>query len=281
MSGLILRKMNFLELDLAIEWAAREGWNPGLHDAGCFYSADPNGFFIGILNGEPVGCISAVAYDDNFGFIGFFIVRPDMRGHSVGLELGHVATAYLGKRNIGLDGVENKVKNYQSYGFKPAYKNIRFKGVAKAAPPVRGIVKASTLPLSEICVYDRNFFPAHRERFLSEWLRQPGATALAALSAQEKLCGYGLVRPCREGFKIGPLFAEDLDTARRLLASLSSCLPHGASFFLDIPSVNADAELLVSEYKMSPVFRTMRMYSQAPPDLPLGKIYGITSFELG
>ena len=29
------------ELALPIEWAAAEGWNPGLHDAPCFHAADP------------------------------------------------------------------------------------------------------------------------------------------------------------------------------------------------------------------------------------------------
>ncbi|HLA33082.1 MAG TPA: GNAT family N-acetyltransferase, partial [Pseudomonas sp.] len=31
--------MTRAEVDLAIDWAAAEGWNPGLHDADCFYAA--------------------------------------------------------------------------------------------------------------------------------------------------------------------------------------------------------------------------------------------------
>ena len=67
------------ELLAAIDWAAAEGWNPGLYDADSFYAADPCGFFMAELNGEPAGCISAVAYDDSFGFMGFYIVRKDLR----------------------------------------------------------------------------------------------------------------------------------------------------------------------------------------------------------
>jgi hypothetical protein len=29
------------ELRIAVDWAADEGWNPGLNDAACFYAADP------------------------------------------------------------------------------------------------------------------------------------------------------------------------------------------------------------------------------------------------
>jgi hypothetical protein len=37
----------------------------------------------------------------------------------------------------------------------------------------------------------------------------------------------------------------------------------------------------VSAYAMSPVFETARMYKGAAPKLPLERIFGITSFELG
>ena len=43
--NLIVRKMAEADLALALEWAAAGGWNPGLHDANCFYAADPEGFF--------------------------------------------------------------------------------------------------------------------------------------------------------------------------------------------------------------------------------------------
>ena len=56
---LAIRTMRREEVAFAIDLAAREGWNPGLHDAECFFSADPGGFLIGELDGEPVGCISA------------------------------------------------------------------------------------------------------------------------------------------------------------------------------------------------------------------------------
>ena len=48
---------------IAVEWAAKEGWNPGIYDAPCFYGTDPKGFFAGFFGEEPIACISAVAYD--------------------------------------------------------------------------------------------------------------------------------------------------------------------------------------------------------------------------
>lgn len=118
-----IRRMNPGELALALEWAAAEGWNPGVHDAKCFYSSDPNGFFIGRLNGEAIGCISAVAYDSRFGFIGLYIVRPEFRGQGLGAKLWHHAIGYLGDRNIGLDGVVAQQDNYRKSGFHLAHNN--------------------------------------------------------------------------------------------------------------------------------------------------------------
>lgn len=56
-NSFIIRNMNRKELDVAIDWAAAEGWNPGLYDADCFYSADVNGFLVGLLGGEPVASL--------------------------------------------------------------------------------------------------------------------------------------------------------------------------------------------------------------------------------
>ena len=42
------------EIALMLDWAADEGWNPGLDDAAAFRAADPDGFFVAEVDGEPV-----------------------------------------------------------------------------------------------------------------------------------------------------------------------------------------------------------------------------------
>ena len=58
--GYTIRSMRRDEIDMAIAWAAAEGWNPGLHDAAAFHAADAEGFLIGELDGEPVATILPV-----------------------------------------------------------------------------------------------------------------------------------------------------------------------------------------------------------------------------
>ena len=114
------------EFPFAIDLASREGWNPGIHDAECFFAADPSGFLIGELLGEPVGCISAVSYAGRYGFVGLYIVRPGFRGRGYGMRLWESAMARLRGHNVGLDGVVAQQGNYARSGFRFAYRNVRY-----------------------------------------------------------------------------------------------------------------------------------------------------------
>lgn len=75
-----VRAMRADEIGLAVDWAAAEGWNPGLADAQCFAVVDAGGFLVGEHEGKPAATISTVVYNDRFAFLGFYIVRPDLRG---------------------------------------------------------------------------------------------------------------------------------------------------------------------------------------------------------
>src|SRR5271169_1514028 len=101
---LTIRVMDRSEIPIAGDWAAAEGWNLGLDDAACFATVDPNGFYIGELDGVAASTVSVVNYDDRFAFLGFYIVRPDLRGCGYGLRTWRAAIAHAGSRTIGLDG---------------------------------------------------------------------------------------------------------------------------------------------------------------------------------
>jgi len=263
---------------LALEWAAGEGWNPGLDDAKCFYAADPNAFFLGELEGRPVGCISAVAYDNSYGFLGLFIVAPDYRGKGFGFKLWDAAMAYMNGRNVGLDGVLAQQANYLKSGFTLAYRDIRYQGKGGGSEP-NGLIDLSSAPFEDIARYDAMVFPAPRPNFLRRWIDQPYGAALGALNNQ-RLIGYGVLRPCRQGFKIGPLFADDLETADALFRGLASRVSD-QPIFLDTPEANPAAIELANRHKMQPVFETARMYTKGLPVTRTDYCFGVTTLELG
>jgi hypothetical protein len=89
-----------------------------------------------------------------------------------------------------------------------------------------------------------------------------------------------VLRACQSGHKIGPLFADDEHIADDLFTSLIAAVP-GETVFLDVPEANPAAVALARRHGMSSVFETARMYTKTPPDVPLARVFGVTSFELG
>jgi hypothetical protein len=275
-----IQTMTEKDVQLAVDWARAEGWNPGLNDAQLFYNADQQGFLMRLLDGQPIATISATHYGKHFGFIGFYIVKPEFRGHGFGLRLWQTAMSRLTERNIGLDGVVEQQENYKHSGFKLAYNNIRYQTKITVSPVTNpNIVVLDAISIETLTAYDSAHFFTPRPDFLKHWIHQPASLALGCINNCQ-LQGYGVIRQCGKGCKIGPLFANDYNIAEQLFTTLSA-YANGQIIFLDIPEPNAAAVALAEEYHMSPIFSTARMYTGIAPSINLGEIYGVTSFELG
>ncbi len=276
-----ITRMTRDEISTAVEWARQEGWNPGLNDAECFYHTDPQGFFAGKLNGQIIAVGSAVVYDDHFAFCGFYIVDKNYRAQGYGMQLTQARLAYTGDRNVGIDGVLDMIDNYAHIGYKFAHNNARYALKYKPLPlkPDPLVVNLQTVPFAQLTHYDRHFFPVPRPQFLSAWIQQNTALALGYVQ-EEQLRGYGVIRKCFTGYKIGPLFADTPYIAEKLFEQLSE-FAQDQTIYLDIPENNPLAIDLVQKFRMSKVFATARMYLKDEPKLSIQGIYGITTFELG
>ena len=276
-----IRGMTLPELEAVLEWAAAEGWNPGLQDAASFYAADPGGFLLGTLDGEPVASIFAVRYGAGFGFIGGYIVRPEYRGKGYGMAVWRAGMARLNGRNVGLDGVPAQQANYARSGFRLAHRNVRYEGRGSVVPAADRVLPLGPQDIGDVVRYDCAFFPDNREQFMRCWLLQEGSVAFGVRDTGGALLGYAVLRPCRAGFKIGPLCAESPQVAEELMQALRGRVPADEPVFLDVPEPNAAAVALAERHGMHACFETARMYTGEDPGLPLARQYGITTFELG
>lgn len=281
MSEYKIRRMSYDEMKTALDWAADEGWNPGLNDARCFYETDPEGWWGGFLDDKLIATISAVDYDIKFAFVGFYIVHPDYRGKGYGFKLWQEALESIESRNIGLDGVVSEQENYKKSGFKLAYRNMRYEGmVVHTGLNASNIIEYNESFIQAVNEYDRKFFPDSRNGFLKCWLSMQDAVTLC-FNENNTLKGYGTIRKCRQGYKIGPLFCDNAKIAETLFLALQNKVPEGEPVYLDIPEPNENAKELVAKYSMNFVFETARMYTKEDPGLPVNKIFGVTTFELG
>jgi len=286
-ADLVIRNMTPAEVDALVDWAAREGWNPGLHDAGLFWATDPEAFIAAELAGEMIGGGAITAYGGEFGFMGFFIMRPEFRGRGLGNQLWQARRERLLARlrpgaSIGMDGVFDMQAYYARGGFVFSHRNLRFR-VEVDRPPAQpdgeDVVALSTVAYDELAAYDRRCFPAPRPTFLKGWIAQADALALG-LRRKGSLAGYGVVRRCREGCKIGPLFADDRAAAEALYLRLAG-FAAGGPLFLDAPENNPEAMGLVRAHGMTEVFGCARMYLGPKPAIVEARVFGVTSFELG
>jgi len=278
--GFLIRTMQQDEVQTAVDWAEQEGWNPGIHDAEAFYAADPEGFFVAELDGEPIGSVSVVNYDETFAFAGLYILKPEYRNRGYGSRLFAAGMSHAGERNVGGDGVVAMQEKYRTRsGFRLAYRNIRFEGTGGGSDP-EGPVDLGEVPFDRLSAYDARHFPAQRPCFLEAWIRQEGTVGRAVLKNDGTIAGYGVIRRCRNGHKIGPLFADTPGIAEDIFLSLSAQAA-GEPVYLDTPEPNAAAVALARRHGMVPVFETARIYTKAIPDLPLDEVFGVTSFELG
>jgi GNAT superfamily N-acetyltransferase len=287
--ALVIRNMTRPEVDQLVNWAAQEGWNPGLHDAELFWGTDRDAFIAADLDDQLIGGGAITSYQGEFGFMGFFIVRPEFRGKGLGNTLWHARRERLLERlhpgaSIGLDGVFAMQDYYAKGGFVFSHRNIRFRAeVPHRSETVTAgdehIIPLADVPFDQVLDYDGSCFPAPRSTFLTAWITQTDSLALAC-RRDRKLCGYGVVRRCREGCKIGPLFAGDTQAAEGLYSRLAE-FASGGALFLDAPENNPAALDLVRRHRMVEVFGCARMYLGPPPDLAHHRIFGVTTFELG
>ena len=310
-----VRTLQKTELNAALEWAGREGWNPGLDDAEAFFNADPTGFH-GVFSGnEFVACISVVKHDVAFAFLGLYLCHPDWRGQGYGWQVWQAAMD-TAQGTVGLDGVVEQQANYRRSGFEFAWNNARYRGVFRpsaiaASPDVYpdastdAAERSATGPRedalykvtrvqpvgeshrSAVVAFDRIVTGTQRTAFTTAWYTDTSTRRSYCIQHGDKIVAVGTIRQCLEGYKIGPLFCPDAATAQHVVTAMLRDLPsvatgpEGHAVYLDVPSNHPEAVSFAQSLAMQPVFETARMYRGAPPAGQQQSVFGLTTLELG
>ena len=264
-------------------WAAKEGWNPGRHDAEHFLAQDPDGFLLGRLDGKVVSAISVVNYSPDYAFLGFYLVRPDRRGQGYGIETWHAGMRHAGGRTVGLDGVPDQQGNYRREGFIPAYTTIRYRGkpnLEHKGEDIEGVAPVQAKDLDLLAALDAAGHPADRPSFATRWAADPRHTTKVRYR-DGLLTGYGVLRTAHDGFRIGPLLATTPRDAAAILAALLREAGETATVSLDIPAPHHVARNLAEMHGLAPASRTERMYNGPIRTLQQSLVYGVMSLELG
>ena len=222
--------------------------------------------------------------EDNFAFLGLYVVHPAFRHQGYGLATWRHAIAHAGDRTVGLDAVVEQIDTYKRSRFTESYRTTRYSGPIPAGRDLHGahLVPAGLLDTSAINAYDRRIFPADRPRFLTTWLQAPAHHTLALQDSAGNIRGFGTVRPAHTGARIGPLFADTATSAEVLFDALAAHAGAGcaSTLSIDIPDPNTAAHALAQGRGLKPQFQTVRMYTRRIP-AAVDRVYGTTSLELG
>lgn len=274
---MMCRTATLAEIVRVLDWAAEEGWNPGLDDAAAFHAADPDGYFVAEVAGKPVAAISVVNHSDSYAFLGLYICRPEHRGKGVGFALWQHALDHAGERTIGLDGVAEQEANYARSGFVLADRTRRLSGRFVPEPLAFDMARAEDVAALERLDVDAN--GVHRPRFLRAWLGESPTRKTVVLRQGGEITGFATARACRMGCKIGPIIAPDardaLWLARRAAAALNQSV-----VTIDVPDTCAPFGALLRQNGFTEGFGTARMYRGAAPQT--GKtLHAVATLELG
>lgn len=274
----VVRQLTLAEVVELLLWAKAEGWNPGVDDAGPFHAADPAAFLGCFVEGRLASAISAVRSGPDFGFIGLYICHPEFRGKGLGRRIWETGIARLGGRTIGLDGVPAQQENYRAMGFVPAYRTWRYCGRFMPDGIDPSVTPIGHAMLPSIVVVDRRHYPGPRADFLGAWIAAPRIARAVARAG--RVTGYGVLRKCHDGCKIGPLFAEtDVDAHRIFLALCAAS--EGETISIDVPETAEGFSSYLADIAFEKGFDTMRMYRGPSPRNEMRGIFGVTTLELG
>ena len=220
MSHPIIRPLTLDDLDGALRLSTCIGWNHRLDDWRMLLGLAPTGAFAAVIDaGEAAVVGTAVGIDYGaFGWIAMMLVDPAWRGRGIGRHLLEAAmNAVASNDPIRLDATPLGRPLYQRYGFEDEAILSRQVRDTRLEPRGPSLVRPLTdADLAVVIEQDRETFGGTRGSLL-EWAFR-GATQYAhTIRNDDGVMQYCLGRPGRLFDQIGPVVANDDETAHSLV----------------------------------------------------------------
>lgn len=209
------------------------------------------------------------------GWVGFFCINEDFRGKGYGRQLFQACMDHFtlhSTRFIGLDAVTQQKETYMRRGFvaKGTIRLVTRRSLQEAPLPKSDftpcpsiasetkydLVDIRDLPLTGLFRSDLECSGLERVRLWTNeaLFERPDLFGYGIISKEDKneLQGWILVRRCSLGFRFGPLYAETVEIASKLLEeSLKRC-DGGGSMIAEVWMGNQESLGLFTKYGWVP-----------------------------
>lgn len=163
------------------------------------------------LQGDEVVGTSLCSLFGEVATINMIIVDARMRGRGLGRKLMQAVLEIGGTRELRLTATADGLPLYEKLGFEATGEIFQHQGIAKAAVPEVPVQLAAGADASELAAMDRAASGMDR------------ANLIAAIAERGELLraerGFALLREFGRGMVLGPVVAQDVETARALIAA--------------------------------------------------------------
>ncbi|OGF49246.1 MAG: hypothetical protein A2231_06290 [Candidatus Firestonebacteria bacterium RIFOXYA2_FULL_40_8] len=230
---IIIKTITERDIPFCMELKNAAGWNQLEQDWKRLIELSPLGCFTAQLHdGTIVGTATTVSFEDKFGWIGMVLVDPNQRKMGIGTALMNACIEYLKPRVkvIRLDATPMGKPVYERLGFKDEYILARYKGTGSSFPATT-VKKISSKELPNILAFDKPIFGADRSNWLSRVFQESPDNCFF-IEESGKIQGFIMSHPGTKAWYAGPLTANDLTSAEKLLKAVLSSLP-GKEIFID------------------------------------------------
>jgi GNAT superfamily N-acetyltransferase len=251
--------MTVADIPLGLKLARQAGWNQIESDWRRFLAMQPDGCFVGELDGTAVATTAAFIFGP-VAWIAMVLVEIDSRRKGVATTLLKHALDFLdgqGVKTVRLDATTAGQPVYEKLGFVPEYPLTRYQGTVPISdcgfriadsthganpqcchPGLRSGAAIINPQLKEIVAFDSRMTGTLREKMLVR-LFEESPEITRVLHRDGQLEGYITGRRGANATLIGPCIATAYAGPALLSDALSRCA--GQPVFIDIPRDNAPA----------------------------------------
>jgi len=222
------------ERDVAEAMRLKEaaGWNQTEADWRRLLRLHPHGCFAAAVDGSLVATTTTTPYGRALAWVGMVLVDPGLRRRGIATTLVRAALESLeaeGVEAVKLDATPEGAPVYESLGFEAELRIERWMGAAGGHASEAGAPScAAPSPLSEqVFEFDRRAFGADRSELLRALSGEACVTPSLRVGGDGLLRGYALARRGSQAVYVGPVVAEEAETASSLLGDLLGRLGGG------------------------------------------------------
>ncbi|MDH7568185.1 MAG: GNAT family N-acetyltransferase [Armatimonadota bacterium] len=277
-----IRTMRASDIGFGLELCRKAGWNQVDADWYRLLRLAPEGVFVAEEAGEPCGTASTTPYGQRTAWIGMVLVHPAFRRRGIGSALMQHCIRYLkgiGVQTIKLDATDQGRPVYLKLGFRDERPIHRYAGDRPAgAQPHPSARPLAPEDWPSLALRDEAAFGADRLDLL-RLLAADGPAAAAGHVGEPR--AYGFARRGYQASHLGPVVADDPETALSVIQTLLAHLPEGPVFW-DLFPENKEARRIAESLGFTATRQLTRMYlgDDPHPGVPT-RVFAATGFELG